>query len=377
VAAAPATAFTLVVGAAVGIIMQRGHFCLSCFLSHWFGRRDPRGVLALLAALGVGSAGYLVVFGAWIPDPTAGYLPPNAFVVPVGLHLVGGGLLFGLGMALSGSCVAGHLFGLGEGSLTAIPALIGTTLGFVAGFVVWNPLGIGAVTWMPTVWLPARLGYVGSAAAYLLLLGGVALVVLRLARRAAATGPRPEPDRTILASLNDLLTRSWGRVASGAALGVVAFIAYLRVRPLGVTSELGRLSRLAAGAAGILPSRLEGLDTLGGCATADTGEVIGQNGFFVLALLAGSLVSALASGRFGWRIPRPSEALRAGAGGVLLGFGAMISLGCSIGAFLSGTMAFSVSGLLFGLCMVTGFWLGLRFVPDRHRAAGCPREPAP
>ena len=46
--------------------------------------------------------------------------------------------------------------------------------------------------------------------------------------------------------------------------------------------------------------------------------------------------------------------MRGLVGGVLLGFGAMIGLGCSIGTFLSGIMAGAVSGWVFGAAMLAG-----------------------
>jgi hypothetical protein len=64
-----------------------------------FERREPRGVLAILLAVGVGLIGYHLVTGAWIVDPFAGHLPPKAHITPIGWNLVLGRLAFGLGMA--------------------------------------------------------------------------------------------------------------------------------------------------------------------------------------------------------------------------------------------------------------------------------------
>jgi hypothetical protein len=51
-------------------------------------------------------------------------------------------------------------------------------------------------------------------------------------------------------------------------------------------------------------------------------------------------------------------------GGVLLGWGAMTGLGCSVGTLLSGIMAGAVSGWVFGATMFAGaaatLWLGRR-----------------
>ncbi|HRQ82503.1 MAG TPA: YeeE/YedE thiosulfate transporter family protein, partial [Azospirillaceae bacterium] len=47
-------------------------------------------------------------------------------------------------------------------------------------------------------------------------------------------------------------------------------------------------------------------------------------------------------------------------GGLLLGWGAMTGLGCTVGVVLSGTMAGAVSGWVFAACAFAGVWLGLK-----------------
>ena len=45
-------------------------------------------------------------------------------------------------------------------------------------------------------------------------------------------------------------------------------MAYFRVAPLGVTSQIGSIARTALSDAGMLTGRLNGLDTFSGCVTA-------------------------------------------------------------------------------------------------------------
>jgi hypothetical protein len=47
-------------------------------------------------------------------------------------------------------------------------------------------------------------------------------------------------------------------------------------------------------------------------------------------------------------------------GGVLLVWGAMISLGCTIGVLLSGIQAFSVAGWVFGAVMFAAVLIGIK-----------------
>lgn len=355
------SAFILLAGAAFGIVLQRSRFCFFCILRDFFEDRDGRGLLGILVALFIGGAGYLVLFGAWI-EPDAGWLPDRAHIGPVSWALALGGLLFGWGMALSGSCISAHLYRLGEGSLLAPFALLGSAVGFTLGFFAWNTLYLRAIQSAPIVWIPAHTGYFWAFVIQSCFLAVLAAFIL--IRRLPASIPDDDtpPIRSPynLRSLWQLAAvRRWPAWLGGVGVGFLAVLVYFRAEPLGVTSEIGRLSRQTFGALGWIPTRLEGLDGFAGCATAAQAAILSTNGIFVLALIAGAFVAALLANRFR---PEPKSVrhhLFAVLGGVLLGFGAMISLGCSIGTLLSGIMAFAVSGWVFACAMTLGVWSGL------------------
>jgi uncharacterized protein len=357
-------AWLLITGAAFGWLLQRSRFCFFCILREWFEERDPRGLLGILAALAVGTLGHVVLFGAWVPDPTAGYLPPRAHIGPVSWVLLLGGLAFGLGMSLSGSCISAHLYRLGEGSLLSVFALVGTVIGFMLGFRAWNHLWSATVADASASWLPETMGYAGAASLQLAVLGALAVILLRYL---------PAPDHRSWRQWNlaelwqAVMVRRWPAWVGGIGVGLIGTAAYLRTQPLGVTAEISRLSRDLGSGAGIVPQRLEGLDRVAGCIATEAIRLIGDNGIFVLALFAAALASALLAGQF--RIEKKSlpSAGSALAGGVLLGFGAMIALGCTIGTLLSGISALAISGWVFALAMVAGVWLGL---PLRRRVLG-------
>ncbi|MER2250337.1 YeeE/YedE family protein [Methylorubrum podarium] len=349
-------ALSLVFGALFGFVLQRSRFCFYCQWRDCLVAGDPRGMLGILAALAAGAAGYAVVLGAWMPDPSGSRLPPDAHIGPVGPVLVLAGLSFGAGMAISGSCISAHLYRLGEGSPTAPFALLGTGLGFVLGFLSWNPLYLASLSEAPVPWLPRHLGYGPSLALSLALLAALAWPLLRRL-------PAPEPPAR-LDPFRALFVTRWPVWLGGLAIGALGTLAYLRVGPLGVTAEIGGRSRQAAGALGLLPDRLEGLDTFRGCATAVRDAILTPNGLFVGGLVLAALAAALVAGQFRPALPTPGQAVRGLAGGVLLGWGAMTGLGCSVGTLLSGIMAGAVSGWVFGVAMFASaagtLWLGRR-----------------
>ncbi len=84
-----------------------------------------------------------------------------------------------------------------------------------------------------------------------------------------------------------------------------------------------------------------------------------ENGLFVGGLVAASFAAALAAGEFKPRLPDTGEVLRGLGGGLLMGWGAMISLGCTVGVLLSGIHAGALSGWIFLVFCFAGLAGGL------------------
>lgn len=339
---------SLILGAAFGFVLQRSRFCFLCIWRDWLDRRDPRGLLGILTALAVGIAGYTLIFGAWLPDPSGTRLPPTAHIGPVSPALVLAGLAFGAGMAISGSCLSAHLYRLGEGSPTSPFALIGAVGGFILGFQSWNDLYLRTISDAPVLWLPRQFGYGGA------LLTGVA-VIASLAWLLLRSGRFPDSDaRRESDPLVAIFVRRWPAWLGGLLVGLIGVAAYLRLSPLGVTAEIGSRSRQLATALDLLPSRLEGLDSFRGCATIVRDALLTPNGLFIGGLVAAAFVAALLSGEFRPRLPSIGQVLRGLTGGVLLGWGTVIGLGCTVGTLLSGISAGAVSGWVFAASLLAG-----------------------
>lgn len=353
---------SVALGAIFGIVLQRSRFCFLCHWRDFLVRRDVRGVLAILLALGVGTLGYHIILTTWLPDPTGGRLPPDAHIGPVGLALVVAAFVFGVGMAISGSCISGHLYRLGEGSPTAPFALVGTILGFALGFQTWNSVYLLSIATAPIVWLPAHLGYAEWLLLQLAVLAGLAILFGRFAKaQPAATAPAQLP---LQSGLRTIFVERWPAAAGGAAVGVIAAVAYFKVQPLGVTAALGSSARAVLAHANALPETLHGLDGFAGCRTALV-EGLSPNAAFVIALVIGSFAAALLAGQFTPSRPTSGQIGRGLAGGILLGWGAMTALGCTVGTLLSGTISGAASGHLFFAASFAGVALTLRLMPNK------------
>lgn len=351
-----AASFSLLIGVALGVVFQRGRFCFFCIFRDFIENRNSAGLFAVLSALAVGGIGYAIVFGAFMPNPSGQGLPPDAHIGPVSWVLVAGGLAFGVGMALSGACISGHLYRLGEGYTRAPIALFGSLVGFGVGFLTWHTLYVEAISVAPVAWLPKTLGYGGSLALHLAMLS---LIAILLVRYLPELPPQTGGKLTWRQIYQAVFVTRWNPLVTGALVGLIGTFAYFRVSPLGVTSQLGSLTRTALNGAGLLADRLVGLDGFAGCATRVV-NTITNNGILIGGLVAGSLAIALFTNRFQLSRLTLRGALTALLGGILMGWGAMVSLGCTVGTLLSGISAFAVSGWVFGAAVFAGVWLGIK-----------------
>jgi uncharacterized membrane protein YedE/YeeE len=341
--------FSLLIGLALGIVFERGRFCFFCIFRDSIESRKNNGFLSVITALAVGAIGYAIVFGMYLPDTSGEYLPPGAHIGPTSWVLAIAALAFGFGMALSGACISGHLYRIGQGSLRAIPALIGALIGFGLGFITWNTLYLRVIQEAPTLWLPHYIGYAGSLAVTLAALGVIAYFLLK-----SNTESAPEK-----ASGLAVLRSKFSPATTGVLVGVIGTIAYMRIEPLGVTRQLSSLSRKAFENQSLLPETLNGLDTLAGC-VGIVSETISNNGWLIIGFVLASFAGALSANRFKFEIPTLRNSSTALVGGVLMGWGSMTALGCTVGVLLSSTQAFAVSGWVFFLFAFLGVYLGIK-----------------
>ena len=345
-----ALSLSLWLGLAFGAVLQRSRFCFYCVSRDFIELKDAKGLLGIITALIVGTIGYHLIFGAFLLEPVAPRLPPNAHIAPVSWVLILGSLSFGFGMAIAGSCISAQLYRFGEGLLSAIFAFLGIIIGFVLAFLSWNYLYLSSIQQAPLIWFPHYFGYQGSIIIQILLLTMLALVLVKLHKQ--------QKEKKII---QQWWNAKWHTYVGGILVALIAIIAFLRVSPLGVTAEIGSIARTSAGYFNILPARLEGLDTLRGCITIIKETFWSNNGLFIFGVVLGSFALATFSGDFKIQIPKIKESTRSFVGGILMGFGSMLALGCTVGTLLSGIMAASLSGWIFLLFCGIGLYLGWLF----------------
>jgi uncharacterized membrane protein YedE/YeeE len=310
-----------------------------------------------------------------VPEPSFGALAAGAHVVPLGLNLAVGGVLFGIGMVVAGGCVSGTLYRIGEGYVASWASLLGILLGLSLAAHTWNWWYTTTMHAAPLAWLPTSLGYGGALAVTWLALGLAYLATLWWETRQASAPPFAPPSRKpsappatfsehLTAIRASLLDKGWPPLAAIFALSVLNIAAFLVDTPLGVTGELAAWADRAAGLVGLAAGPLLGADTLAGCNLAiGSVGVINATTLLDIGLVFGALVAALAAREFKVRLPRQKRRyLQSFGGGSLMGYGAGIGVGCTIGAFFSAIPSLGLSGWLFGLALLVGAGIGTHII---------------
>ncbi len=362
-----------IIGIAFGVILQRSRLCFAGAFRDLVLLGDGRLMRAILVGLGVATVGFSLLEARFVPDPSFGILPQGAYIQTVGWATVAGGVAFGIGMVLAGGCMTGTLWRMGEGYLNSWVAMGGILVGLWAAASTWDWWYTHDISHRKAIWLPAEIGMAPAILSVLALLAVLYVVVLWWEMRspklpAAATAPE-QPVFTVRA----YLARGWRKVFTGnawpyvvgaIALGMLNVFAYALKQPLGVTGELGAWSDRIAGnvfQAGQLP--LTGADKLAGCTTAAGGWWVSNGTGLVFGIPVGAFLASVVANEFRVRWSRQiSRYPQVLAGGLLMGYGALIGVGCTIGAFFSSIPSLALSGWVFGFSLLGGAFVGTHII---------------
>ncbi len=358
-------------GLGFGFVLQRSRFCFASAFRDLFLFGHGRVMRGILGGLAIATAGFAVLMARMVPDPGLGAVAPEAHVIPLGIHVVVGGLLFGTGMVLAGGCVSGSMYRIGEGYVASAVALVGIMAGLGLGAHSWNFWWRVSIGRSPLLWLPRFGGYGVAVAVTVALLAAAYLLVTWWESRQGYVLPEPVPPPVgqgfrgrVEATLQAVLVRGWSPLVGGAALGTLNVFLYTAHMPWGVTGEISRWAIGLLDMAGWGPGPLKGTEELAACAlAAGTGPWLTHTLTLNLGMVAGSLAAALLAGEF--RVRRPKERrryLQALGGGVLMGYGATLAMGCTLGAFFSAIPSLALNGWVFGLALAAGAWVGVQVI---------------
>lgn len=359
-------------GLAFGFVLQRSRFCFASAFRDIFLLGHGRNMKGVLVGLAVATLGFAAFMAKQVPNPGLGMVPPAANILPIGWHLVVGGLLFGIGMVVAGGCVSGSVYRMGEGYIASWVSFGGILLGLLVAGYTWDWWWSNTISTGPRIWLPALIGHGGAIALTLAGLLVVFLLVLWWESRAGMTIPDlpfVESDEENLGSkVNDLLKRTfvhgWTATTGGAVLGGLNVLLFITSHPWGFTGEVSRWAIGITNWIGFGPGELAGAAALPGC-SLDFGDggIFHHMFFLVWGMVFGSFIAALFAREFKIRLPRQKKRYwQAGGGGIVMGYGAGIAMGCTIGAFFSAIPSLALNGWVFAVFLAIGAWIGVQII---------------
>ncbi|MEZ4863127.1 MAG: YeeE/YedE family protein [Caldilineaceae bacterium] len=359
-------------GLAFGFVLQRSRFCFASAFRDIFLLGHGRNMKGVLVGLAVATLGFAAFMAKQVPNPSLGMVPPAANILPIGWHLVVGGLLFGIGMVVAGGCVSGSVYRMGEGYLASWVSFGGIMIGLLVAGYTWNWWWEMQISRGPRIWLPAIFGHGGAVAVTLLGLFLVFLLVLWWESRSGMIIPElpfaGSDDEAFSAQLNNTLKRifvhGWSAPVGGAVLGGLNVLIFISSHPWGFTGEISRWVLGLTNWAGVGPGELQGAAALPGCALdVSQGGILHHMLFLVWGMVFGSFIAALFAKEFKIRTPREKKRyVQAAGGGVAMGYGAGLAMGCTIGAFFSAIPSLALNGWVFALFLAIGAWVGVQII---------------
>lgn len=343
----PRLAAFLMLGACLGAALEWSGFCLVSAVTDLFASGASPALMGAAAGLCLAVPVYALFFHAGVQDPRAGILPLNAHVVPLGWNVPLGGFLFGFGMMPAGHCVLGGLRRIGEGSLRATAAVIGTIFGLFLYKLSEKTLQSLFMKNAEPFWIPAKLGYAGAVILICTVLCIVCLLLLLMEKK---TGRHERSAASV--------RLFWGGVSlSFIAVSCYAFLDH----PLGVTGELGRWAEILLEALGIRPE--EAAAVQGACVIKASAGDLTWGLMLNAGIILGALLVSLFEGRFrfsGFLNSRWTFLCLGGA--VIMGFGTGLAGGCGLGALYSSVACLGLDGWVFGLAALPGAFFGFKFL---------------
>jgi hypothetical protein len=343
----------LALGLLLGAVGQSTRFCVRGAIADWVVFRGPGRLVSWLLAIAVGAVAIQLMVGSGSFDAGRTIYWSERF--PWLSYLVGG-LLFGYGMILAGGCPQRCLVKAGSGNLKALATLvviaIVSLMTLRGAFAELRANGLDAMG--ATLAGPQDLGAMLARALSLpvptlrwLLTAVLATGVLAFAWRMRAQVERSH----------------W---IGGVAVGLLLAAAFYLTGRIGFVAEhpetlepawLGTQSKRPEGLSFSAPLG-HALDLL--TLWTDKATVATFGVMLALGTLLGAFASAKVRGDFRIESFKTPGELGGHAGGaVLMGFGGITALGCSLGNGVTGAAMLSTGALIATAGITAGAWLAL------------------
>ncbi|MCV3272769.1 YeeE/YedE family protein [Roseobacter sinensis] len=326
----------LIGGIALGLAARVGRFCtLGAIEDMLYGSDDRRlrmwGIAIAVAIIGT----HVAMSAGWLAGTETAYLDRRW--TPLGTII--GGLMFGYGMALSGNCGYGALARLGGGDMRAFVIVL--VMGLSAYFVMSGPLA------HLRVWLfPVELGATSPQ-------GFSQLAEQRLGVPPVLTGLAIGGVLLAVALSSSEIRRSRGHIFWGIMVGLAILSGWVGTSWVATAGFEAEPIETHSFAAPIGDTIYYAMTASGNTLSFSVGSVAG--------VLIGAVLGSYSKGHFRWEACEdPRELRRQIIGAALMGPGAILAVGCSVGQGISAFSVLAYSAPVAFIAIFLGAALGLR-----------------
>lgn len=325
----------LVGGITLGVAARVGRFCTLGAIEDVLYGADDRRLRMWGIAIGVAVIGtHLAMAAGWFDIAESAYL--DRVWNPLGTII--GGLMFGYGMALSGNCGYGALARLGGGDLRSFVIVL--VMGLSAYFVMSGPLA------QTRVWLFPVETDASSPQGFTQLLAtiGVSPVV---------TGLTAGGLLVLIALAKSEMRASFGHIFWGAVVGLAITSGWVGTYWVATTGFAAEPIETHTFAAPIGDTIFYTMTASGNALSFSVGSVVG--------VVIGAALGSFSKGHFRWEACEdPRELRRQILGAAMMGPGAILAVGCSVGQGISAFSVLAFSAPVAFLAIFIGAAFGLR-----------------
>ncbi len=337
-----------------GVVAQRSNFCTMGAISDIVNMGDWTRMRMWLAAIAVAVLGTGFLQAAGLIDVSKSiYTGPSL----TWLSAIVGGLCFGFGMTLASGCGSKTLLRIGAGNLKSV--------------VVFVVLGISAYMTLKGLFGVWRVAYLDPVA---ISLGGPQDLPSLLARAgidkgAARIGAMLVVGGALLAfALKSREFRNLDLIASSAVIGLTVVGGWYVSGKLGYLAEDPNTLQEAFAATN--SGKMESLSFVAPFAYtldllmfwSDKSRAVSFGVAATLGVIAGSLAWSLATRSFRWEGFRGAEDTgNHVVGGVLMGFGGVTALGCTIGQGITGFSTLALGSFITFAAIIAGSVAALKY----------------
>ncbi|WP_026691286.1 YeeE/YedE family protein [Alteribacter aurantiacus] len=345
-----------VFGLIYGFLLQKADFCFVASVRDFVSVKDSRigkGVLVLMATAMIGW-GFALTTGLASLE--------QVWAVPIGLTNLFGGILFGIGMTIAGSCASGALYRSGMGYVQfwiVIAAMITGNLLFAFIYDPWGREGfVEPLTFTDKGYSLYEIGLPFMVLPLIF----VGILILIVVKKFGVDGFLQGVKNSVTDwNGNPFKQQHWDVRFVAVLMGITATIQFITLSSISVTGPETRMG-------GVLVASIFGEQAvynnvyLNNMFSSYPAIGLGPEETLVIFMVVGAFISSVLSKSFKIRFPKAKRLPAAIGGGLIMGVASRIAPGCNIANVVAGVGGLSIAsiivifGMMIGVFIITKYY---------------------